>query len=77
MKVYHGSYCEIDKIDLFKGELARDFGLGFYVTNIYSQAEYWAIRKGKRYKTKGVVNEYVFYESAFVGNYFKTITNFV
>ena len=39
MKVYHGSYTEIDKIDLLKGELARDFGLGFYVTNIYRQAE--------------------------------------
>jgi len=73
MKVYHGSYCEIDKIDLSKGELARDFGLGFYVTNIYRQAEYWAIRKGKQHKIKGVINEYVFYESAFIGSYFKTL----
>ena len=44
MKVSHGSYTEIDKIDLFKGELARDFGQGFYVTNLYRQAEYWATR---------------------------------
>ena len=73
MKVYHGSYTEIDKIDLLKGELARDFGLGFYVTNIYRQAEYWAMRKGKQRKTKGVVNEYVFFESAFVGDYFRTL----
>ena len=73
MKVYHGSYCEIDKIDLSKGELARDFGLGFYVTNLYPQAEYWATRKGKQRKTKGVINEYIFYESAFVGDYFKTL----
>jgi hypothetical protein len=34
MKVYHGSYSEIDKIDLLKGELARDFGLGFYVAKV-------------------------------------------
>jgi hypothetical protein len=73
MKVYHGSYIEIDKIDLFKGELARDFGQGFYVTNLYKQAEFWAIRKGKQNKTKGVVNEYVFFESAFIGTYFKTL----
>ncbi|MDR0505284.1 MAG: DUF3990 domain-containing protein [Dysgonamonadaceae bacterium] len=73
MKVYHGSYCEIDKIDLFKGELARDFGLGFYVTNLYQQAEYWATRKGKQRKTQGVINEYIFYESAFISNYFKTL----
>ena len=73
MKVYHGSYTEIDKIDLFKGELARDFGRGFYVTNLYQQAEYWANRKGKQRKTKGLINEYIFYESAFVGDYFKTL----
>ena len=73
MKVYHGSYTEIDKIDLFKGELARDFGRGFYVTNLYLQAEYWATRKGKQHKTQGIVNEYIFYESAFIGDYFKTL----
>ena len=73
MKVYHGSYCKIEEIDLSKGELARDFGRGFYVTNLYSQAEFWATRKGKQRKTQGVINEYVFYESAFIGDYFKTL----
>ena len=73
MKVYHGSYIEIDKIDLSKGELARDFGLGFYVTKLYKQAEYWAKRKGKQHKKQGVINEYVFFESAFIGDYFKTL----
>ena len=32
MEVYHGSYGKIDKIDLPKGQLNRDFGQGFYVT---------------------------------------------
>ncbi len=32
MDVYHGSYTKIDKIDLSKGQLNRDFGQGFYVT---------------------------------------------
>ncbi|MCL2131032.1 MAG: DUF3990 domain-containing protein [Lentimicrobiaceae bacterium] len=73
MKIYHGSYTEIDKIDLFKGELARDFGRGFYVTNLYKQAEYWATRRGKQHKTKGIINEYIFFESAFIGDYFKTL----
>jgi hypothetical protein len=73
MKVYHGSYCEIDNIDLFKGELDRDFGLGFYVTNLYQQAEFWATRKGRQRKTKGIINEYIFYESAFISDYFKTL----
>jgi len=73
MKVYHGSYIEIDKIDLTKGELARDFGQGFYVTNLYQQAEYWATRKGKQRKTKGIINEYVFFESAFICDYYKSL----
>lgn len=33
MKVYHGSYTEIETIDLSKGEVQRDFGRGFYVPN--------------------------------------------
>ena len=45
MKVYHGSYTEIYEIDLTKCELNRDFGRGFYVTNIYEQVKFWAKRK--------------------------------
>lgn len=44
MKVYHGSYIPIDHIDLSKCEKRRDFGRGFYVTNILEQAEFWAKR---------------------------------
>jgi len=73
MKVYHGSHVEIDEIDLSKSEISRDFGLGFYVTKLLQQAEYWAARKGRENKTKGVVNEYVFRESAFIGDYYKTL----
>jgi hypothetical protein len=64
MKVYHGSYVEIGVIDLSKCEINRDFGKGFYVTNIYEQAVYWAERKGKRQKDKGHVTEFTFYENA-------------
>jgi len=73
MKVYHGSYTEIDKIDLFKGELDRDFGRGFYVTRIYEQAEFWAKRKGKKHKNDGVITEFSFFESAFISDYFQTL----
>ena len=62
MKVYHGSYTAIDKIDLEQCEVGRDFGRGFYVTNIRSQAEYWAKRKGGRKRTDGVVTEFEFDE---------------
>jgi hypothetical protein len=65
MRVYHGSYTEIDEIDLSKCELYRDFGRGFYVTAIRDQAEYWANRKGRMVKGKGCITAYDFIENAF------------
>ena len=54
MKVYHGSY------DLSQSVINRDFGSGFYVTKLREQAEYWAIRKGRQYRTNGFVTEFQF-----------------
>jgi len=65
MKVYHGSYTAVSEIDLTKGRSNLDFGKGFYVTNIRSQAEFWATRAGRFHKTEGVVSEFEFYENAF------------
>ncbi|MCL2306462.1 MAG: DUF3990 domain-containing protein [Planctomycetaceae bacterium] len=64
MKVFHGSYILVDEIDLAQSKDYRDFGKGFYVTNIRSQAEFWAARKGGDRKTDGVVSEFEFYENA-------------
>ena len=55
MKVYHGSYMAIDNIDFSYCHKKRDFGKGFYVTKILTQAEYWATRKGEDNDTDGVV----------------------
>ena len=65
MIVFHGSYTAVNEIDLTKGRSNLDFGKGFYVTNIRSQAEYWAERTGKFHKTTGIVSEFEFYENAF------------
>lgn len=65
MRVFHGSYMAVDEIDLTKGRGNLDFGKGFYVTNIRSQAEFWAARTGRFHKTEGVVSEFEFYENAF------------
>jgi hypothetical protein len=75
MKVYHGSYIEINEIDLSKCESNRDFGKGFYVTNLREQAEYWARRKGKQYENDGYVTEFIFYENAF-NNYHLNVLRF-
>ena len=34
MRVYHGSYTQIEEIDLAKCEIGKDFGQGFYVTSV-------------------------------------------
>ena len=43
--LYHGSNLTIDKIDLSKGLIDKDFGKGFYLTDIRSQAEEMAKRR--------------------------------
>jgi hypothetical protein len=73
MQVYHGSYKAIVEIDLSQSRDNRDFGKGFYVTSIRSQAEYWAIRMGRIHDTQGVVTEFTFYENAFTHWDIKTL----
>jgi hypothetical protein len=65
MIVYHGSHLKIETIDLTKSRVNRDFGQGFYVTNIRSQAEFWAERMGRKMKTEGCITEFIFCENAF------------
>ena len=65
MKVFHGSYTGVSEIDLGFGRSNLDFGKGFYVINIRSQAEYWATRTGRYHQTDGIVSEFEFYENAF------------
>ena len=43
--LYHGSNVPIDKIDLSMGMINKDFGKGFYLTDILSQAEEMAKRR--------------------------------
>jgi len=65
MKVYHGSYTAIETIDFSFSRKRRDFGRGFYVTRLFSQAEYWAARKGDDHDTEGVVTVFDFDEDVF------------
>lgn len=38
MRLYHGSYCRINEIDLSKSRNFKDFGKGFYLTPDFSRA---------------------------------------
>lgn len=62
MRVYHGSYTEIDIIDLSRCETGKDFGQGFYVTKLREQADIFAKRKSKKQNNTGFVTEFEFDE---------------
>lgn len=47
MILYHGSIIEVKQPQVIKTELGRDFGFGFYTTDIKGQAIRWAKRKAK------------------------------
>lgn len=66
MKIYHGSTDFVDKPEIRKGDTFLDFGVGFYTTSSYEQAERWAKIKMRRKDIgTGYVSVYEFdWESA-------------
>lgn len=42
MELYHGSYIRIETPRIIKGRYSKDFGVGFYCTQLQRQAERWA-----------------------------------
>lgn len=54
MRLYHGSYVEISHPETSKGRAKVDFGQGFYLTSVQTQAEKWAqiiaFRKGPAFR---------------------------
>lgn len=64
MKLYHGSNLAIDEIDLSKCKPYKDFGQGFYLTEIKEQAEQMAKRTSAIHGGEAVVTEFDFDEAA-------------
>lgn len=66
MIIYHGSTVYVEKPEIIVGENFLDFGVGFYTTTSYQQAERWARTKMRREnKDLGYVSIYEFdYEKA-------------
>lgn len=67
MKLYHGSNIEIDHVNLAMCRPYKDFGKGFYLTDIKEQAERMAVRVSRIYGGFPVVNVYE------IENDFKTL----
>lgn len=42
MEIYHGSYTSVQKPEIIKGKFTKDFGDGFYCTELKRQAIKWA-----------------------------------
>ena len=66
MIIYHGSTVLVDKPEIRTGDVFLDFGVGFYTTTSYDQAERWArIKMRRENKAVGYVAAYEFdYEAA-------------
>ena len=58
MRLYHGSNIVIDSINLAMCRPYKDFGKGFYLTDIKEQAENMAVRVSKIYGGSPVVNTF-------------------
>lgn len=64
MRLYHGSYCRIECIDLSLARKYKDFGVGFYLTPAFQRAVKMAMRSVElNQEGAPEVNAYLFYKS--------------
>lgn len=68
MKLYHGSNLDIHEIDLSKCRPYKDFGQGFYLTELEEQAVKMAKRVARIYGGEPIVNVYSFDENVLKGS---------
>jgi hypothetical protein len=62
--LYHGSNCEIAKIDLAMCKPFKDFGQSFYLTTILTQAREMSRKVADRFGGEPVLNVFDFDDSA-------------
>jgi hypothetical protein len=58
--LYHGGTDSVEKPVIKTSAASRDFGAGFYCTDIREQAEKWAWRQGRMRKQAAILNIYTF-----------------
>lgn len=73
MKLYHGTNLDFSVIDLARSNKYKDFGQGFYLTDIRSQAEELAAKKSRLFGGYPVIQEYEFDESILTGKELKVL----
>ena len=61
MMIYHGSTEIVENPQIITSYTGRDFGIGFYTTDIKEQAERWAKRQANyRNMNMAILNSYEF-----------------
>ncbi|MDE6322276.1 MAG: DUF3990 domain-containing protein [Muribaculaceae bacterium] len=68
LTVYHGGTEIIQNPQVNVGRLNLDFGVGFYVTDIYSQAKDWARRIADVRACMPILNVYHLHQRDFISN---------
>ena len=68
MILYHGTNIDFQIIEIEKSNPYKDFGRGFYLTDIFSQAENMANKKARILGGIPIVQKYNFEESALSDN---------
>ncbi len=74
MKLYHGTNIDFTQIDINRSNPYKDFGKGFYLTDIYEQALLMANKKAKIYGGTPIVQEYEFNENVLLDHTFNVLT---
>lgn len=63
MILYHGTNIDFQEINIKKSNPYKDFGRGFYLTDIFSQAENMAVKKARILGGTPVIQKYHFDEA--------------
>jgi hypothetical protein len=74
MILYHGSNTEVSKIDLNRCRPYKDFGKGFYLTDIKKQAESMAIKVARIYGGEATVSVFELDEEIYNDKNIKSLT---
>lgn len=59
MELYHGGTEIIDEPKIGVGRPNLDFGPGFYLTQLYTQAKSWSLKGAAERNAKPIINKYV------------------
>lgn len=63
MRLFHGTNMDFNVIDIEKSQKHKDFGQGFYLTDLLTQAEELAKKKSRLFGGQPIVQVYEFDES--------------